>query len=281
MDIKIGQEYKRTELHEHFGGQRQSGISTPKEFPYILVFTNKQGEDFGYSDGWIEDDSLFLYTGGGQVGDQEMTSGNKALRDHRDDNKRIFLFEETERSYVRCLAEVNCIDHTSIQTPDKYRKNRKAIQFTFEVIHSTSSGKNKNINHTKPNKRPNKTERTGLVTSRVGQGFYRKELVKKFCGKCAVTGNDLEEILIASHIVPWRDSSDEERLDPDNGILLSPLYDALFDKHIITFSDNGSMEVSEQFTERLNSLDIDTNLKIVVSEGMKKYLARHRDQFRE
>ena len=104
---------------------------------------------------------------------------------------------------------------------------------------------------------------------------------KKFCGKCAVTGNDLEEILIASHIVPWRDSSDEERLDPDNGILLYPLYDALFDKHIITFSDDGSMEVSEQFIERLNSLDIDTNLKIVVSEGMTKYLARHRDQFRD
>ena len=119
------------------------------------------------------------------------------------------------------------------------------------------------------------------MTSRVGQGFYRQELFRKFSGKCAVTGNDLEEILIASHIVPWRLSSDEERLDPDNGILLSPLYDALFDKHIITFADDGTMEVSEQFTERLSNLNIDKNLKIDVSEGMKKYLRRHREQFRK
>jgi len=96
-----------------------------------------------------------------------------------------------------------------------------------------------------------------------------------------VTKNEVEEILIASHIVSWRHSSDEERLDPDNGILLSPLYDALFDKHMIAFSDDGVMEVSAQFAKCLSNLNIDKNLKIDVSEGMKKYLRKHREQFRK
>jgi predicted restriction endonuclease len=89
------------------------------------------------------------------------------------------------------------------------------------------------------------------VTSRVGQGYYRQKLIKKFNGKCAVTKNDVEEILIANHIVPWRHSSDEERLDPDNGILLSPLYDALFDKHMITFGDDGSISTVHKKFEQL------------------------------
>ncbi len=95
-----------------------------------------------------------------------------------------------------------------------------------------------------------------------------------------MTKCEVEEILIASHIVPWRHSSDEERLDPDNGILLSPLYDALFDKHMITFSDDGEMKVSAQFERNLSTLNIDKNLRLDVREGMKKYLRKHREEFR-
>ena len=130
-------------------------------------------------------------------------------------------------------------------------------------------------------KKPNTTERKGLVTSRVGQGSYRRELLNKFQNKCAVTGAELKEILIASHIVPWKDSSDEERRDVNNGILLSPNYDALFDKHLISFDDSGSIIISSKIKNLVNVLGIDLNAKVKVDDEMKNYLTKHREQFRE
>ncbi len=128
-------------------------------------------------------------------------------------------------------------------------------------------------------KKPNYTERKGLVTSRVGQGYYRQEILKKWDGKCSVTNCQISDILISSHIKSWRDSNDSERLDPDNGILLSPSVDSLFDKHLISFVDDGSMVVSSKITEAdLNSIGLSSDMKIKVTEGMKKYLAYHRSK---
>jgi 5-methylcytosine-specific restriction protein A len=92
MEIIKGQEYKRKEIHNFFGGQRQGGVSTPRNHSIIFVFTNKRGKDFGYLDGW-NDGGYFLYTGEGQKGDMTFQSGNKALRDHGTDGKQVFLFE--------------------------------------------------------------------------------------------------------------------------------------------------------------------------------------------
>ena len=87
--------------------------------------------------------------------------------------------------------------------------------------------------------------------------------------------------MIASHIVPWKDSSDEERRDVNNGILLSPTYDALFDKHLISFDDSGSIIISSKIKNLVNVLGIDPNAKVKVDDEMKNYLSRHREQFRE
>jgi predicted restriction endonuclease len=84
-----------------------------------------------------------------------------------------------------------------------------------------------------------------LVTSRVGQGAYRKRIIHRWEYKCAVTNFNKLDILIASHIVPWSQSNDTERLDVHNGILLSPTYDALFDKHLITFDKKGKIILSD------------------------------------
>jgi hypothetical protein len=128
--------------------------------------------------------------------------------------------------------------------------------------------------------KPNETERTGLVTSRVGQGYYRQQILEKWGNVCAVTGCDLTQILISSHIVPWSESTDEERLDPENGILLSPTLDALFDKHLISFSDDGSILISKKIEDGvLASLNVNKEMRIRVSDGMKKYLERHREKF--
>ena len=88
----------------------------------------------------------------------------------------------------------------------------KSTKSTITKKGSISSGRKAKY------KKPNETERRGLVTSRVGQGYYRQQLIEKWDGKCAVSKTDILPILIASHIVPWSENSDEERLDVDNGI---------------------------------------------------------------
>jgi hypothetical protein len=84
------------------------------------------------------------------------------------------------------------------------------------------------------------TEREQLVKQRIGQDVYREALFKYWKGACAVTTLDIPEMLRASHIKPWADcDNDSDRLNVYNGFLLSANYDALFDRGLITFDDNG------------------------------------------
>lgn len=129
-------------------------------------------------------------------------------------------------------------------------------------------------------KKPNETERKGLVTSRVGQGYYRQQILEKWNGRCAVTGIATRSVLIASHIVPWSESNAEERLDVNNGILLSPNFDAIFDKHLISFEDDGSILISPKISvEDRKALGLLDSIQIPVSDGMPFYLKRHREKF--
>lgn len=125
---------------------------------------------------------------------------------------------------------------------------------------------------------PPKTTRKGLVISRVGQGEYRHQLLRRWQFKCAVNQSNIKEILIASHIVPWREANDRERLDIDNGLLLSPTYDALFDRYLISFSDNGEIILSKSL-DKLDCLKLGITGKEKIRNltlGNKKYLKRHR-----
>jgi len=77
------------------------------------------------------------------------------------------------------------------------------------------------------------TERWSQVRTRIGQGEFRKKLITYWNG-CAVTDCKLIKILRASHIKPWRFSTNAERLDEYNGLLLLPSIDSLFDAGLIT-----------------------------------------------
>lgn len=125
---------------------------------------------------------------------------------------------------------------------------------------------------------PTTTEKEGLVTSRVGQGKYRRKILKRWDYKCAVTNLSNKELLIASHIVPWREADNFERLDIHNGILLSPVYDALFDRNLISFSDNGDIILSTVMSrEDFNKLGVTGKERIEgFTEKNKQYLHRHR-----
>lgn len=124
------------------------------------------------------------------------------------------------------------------------------------------------------------TQRTALVQARKGQGLFR-DSVRAVERACRITKVERLEHLIASHIQPWRDSSNEERLDGENGLLLTPTVDHLFDKGFISFENSGRLIVSPVADpESLRRMGIDPGGGFNVgefSEGQRRYLQSHRD----
>jgi len=88
------------------------------------------------------------------------------------------------------------------------------------------------------------TEREATVKQRVGQGLFREGLMTLWGGRCAITGLDVPEMLRASHAKPWADSTDAERLDVFNGLLLAAHWDAAFDAGLVTVEANGTLKAS-------------------------------------
>nr|WP_258013168.1 HNH endonuclease [Stenotrophomonas maltophilia] len=92
------------------------------------------------------------------------------------------------------------------------------------------------------------TVKAQLINARVGQGIYRKN-VSEIEKVCRVTGTSEPKFLIASHIKPWAKSTNSERLDGSNGLMLAPHIDRLFDRGYISFEDDGRLILSKQLPE--------------------------------
>jgi hypothetical protein len=125
---------------------------------------------------------------------------------------------------------------------------------------------------------PRTTEAQRLVIQRVGQAVFRDALMAYWGGCCPLTGIADPALLRASHIVPWADCSDEQRLDVHNGLLLSALWDAAFDQGLIGFADNGSVLASSQLSQTARkALDLD-NVPLLAGlrDAHRANLALHR-----
>lgn len=125
------------------------------------------------------------------------------------------------------------------------------------------------------------TERERLQSARVGQGPFRDALFIQWHSTCPVASVDHAGLLRASHIKPWSLSSNRERLDPFNGVLLCAHIDALFDRHLITFENCGTMRIA-------SAVSADNRKRLGIFDGMRikgfeprhaPYLAHHRSQF--
>jgi hypothetical protein len=124
------------------------------------------------------------------------------------------------------------------------------------------------------------TERTAVFLSRVGQGRFRDDLIENRA-RCYVTALDDTRFLRASHIVPWRDCDNIKRLDWHNGLLLSPNYDHLFDRGLISFRDDGSILISPQIpSDVLRQFGIKPDyVGEPFCEATKRYMAIHREKY--
>lgn len=124
------------------------------------------------------------------------------------------------------------------------------------------------------------TQRLQLAKARIGQGLFRKR-VMLVNSHCRVTGVEDSRLLIASHIKPWRDASNADRINGYNGIMLSPHIDALFDERLISFEDTGKMLVHPSLPEDVLdrwSIDRHTNVG-KFHEQQSSFLDHHRKLF--
>ncbi|MBA6411767.1 HNH endonuclease [Parahaliea sp. F7430] len=120
------------------------------------------------------------------------------------------------------------------------------------------------------------TEKESIVKSRLGQGKFRDNLLN-YWSECAVSGVTLPAFLRASHIKPWRDCTNAERLDTYNGLLLNTTLDAAFDRGFISFADDGRILISATLKDHAAELSISEQMSLKsVNELHRKYLDWHR-----
>lgn len=122
------------------------------------------------------------------------------------------------------------------------------------------------------------TECDALIKARIGQSCYRDDLLA-YWGGCAITDCCVPELLRASHIKPWRAASPAERLDPFNGLLLTPNLDLAFDRGLISFDDQGQILLGEDLdSDSAHALNITPYLRLRQIEPQHRgYLAWHRE----
>ena len=127
------------------------------------------------------------------------------------------------------------------------------------------------------------TEAERIQKVRVGQDLYRRRLEELWCGACAVTGIRCPELLRASHAKPWAECRNgAERLSPYNGFLLNVALDALFDRHLITFDEQGTIAIAASLDEdELKRVGIDREMRLRrLDPRHEPFLAYHRAAFK-
>ncbi len=120
-------------------------------------------------------------------------------------------------------------------------------------------------------------EREALIKVRVNQSAFRKLLMRRYT-HCCLCDVDDESLLVASHIKPWAKSNYAEKVDVNNGLLLCPNHDKLFDRGYISFDNGGHIVISDELSENSAiSMNIKNDMQIELSNDNIKYMEYHRN----
>lgn len=132
------------------------------------------------------------------------------------------------------------------------------------------------------------TETTATVKLRRGQEYFRDAVLNNFGGRCGITHLNVRDLLIASHILPWG-THENERLNVRNGLCLSRLHDAAFDRYLISFDDNLRLLISPELKAELPQRIVADNFGAYVGEPLRlpedatppnlDFIAIHRAKF--
>ncbi len=217
------------------------------------------GNPSGTPGDWVEIEIDCKYANGGL--------SRKELLKHGFSGRQISQFHIKDLKLIAFLqkfdADKNHIENVS-RNADK-KGNIKEKRILKEIDETPLKGK----------------EREAFVNVRVNQGIFRERLLKCYPNKCCLCDVESPQLLVASHIKPWSECKEEERLDSDNGFLMCPSHDKLFDKHLITFENDGSIRISDSLTDNdRKGMHIKPGMKIKLTDGNKKYLKHHRKAFK-
>ena len=233
--LKIGEYYSIKDLALLIGNDprgMQGGV-IPKDDAQLLLVTLL---DPKYPDE-VLNDTLHWY------GQENLKHAERHIIDGTRDSF-IFIRDKSPKPFVYYgRAAMNRILMKGRGTPSEVIFNLfEYSKMLGEEVAEESYYGNAIINRTIERRAVEKTETQRLTLVRTEQGNYRKAALALWDNKCAVTGVDEPGWLIASHIKPWRESTNEERVNPLNSLILTPNYDKLFDRGIISFSpDNGKI----------------------------------------
>ena len=178
-----------------------------------------------------------------------------------------FVFQKDKAGNVYCSLYIDENDETASLAMFFCHKNVKQFLQKYSIKFGTSD-----VDRI--------TERMQQTLARIGQGEYRERMKKMWNESCAVTGCNIQETLIASHAKPWKISSDEERVNPHNGLLLSANLDALFDKGLITFNKEWKiLFASSEIEEECKKLGVVSSMSLVPPESLSEKDKREIEYF--
>lgn len=169
----------------------------------------------------------------------------------------------------------NWTNYNLMSFADRLWRKKKIID-SNELINKTSAKIAKKIENDIEELELNGIEKEAIVKVRVNQSIFRDRLITRY-KRCCLCNVDSKNMLIASHIKPWSVSTSKEKLDINNGFLLCPNHDKLFDKGYITFDKTGKILISKELSEnQYKDLNINKKIQLKLTEGNIKYLNYHR-----
>lgn len=267
--IKFGQSYERPFLAKLWGYQSfhalSKGVVTPTDTNYIIFFVTKEKQETltQYND-YIDGDMLFW------EGEEKHSSDRRVAEAHKNGDEIHLFYRDTHHTPFVYFGKVALIDYQLREdAPSEFVFKIKALSSDVDAFKEVRE-------HAAEYKALDKTEQEQIVVSRLGQGNFRRNVIRLW-GSCSVTGLQNVSLLRASHIKPWKDSDNNERLSPFNGLLLIPDYDFLFDRGYISFKSDGNIMVSQRltpFARKVFDVRDDLQLRRVFPES-REYLEYH------
>lgn len=271
----MGSAYTRDELNDLWGyGGRAAfsrGVFTPDADNKIVLFvTQKKRSDKTQYKDHISDELLFWEGEERHGSDARIVSA-----DDRGDEILLF-YRNADRLPFAYLGLVRLLWHEL--------RTESPSQFVFGLTSESSSGVSPLDDWPLPARSYplpttlSLTVRETTIEARRGQAQFRQALLDRWGYRCAVSGVAIPEILRASHIKSWSDSNAAERLNPANGLLLAPQYDALFDRGFVSFRPDGSICLAQHLAQRdLGRLGVSGADRLVsVPTDSQPFLAQHR-----
>ncbi len=314
----IGQLMTREQRRAKYGGALYGGIEPSAQTPNVFLYSDpNKSATYGYNfDGWSKNEpDVYLYTGEGRVGDMSMNDGNRAVRDHRAQERalRLFVFDDyvsgTKQAMSRYVGEFEVdkeYPFTTERTSDETGAERDAFVFRLHPVgevahqsvheshHSTllpvSRAINRTIRPRPPREVPDllgELDVARMTTSRKEQGVLRELLVEGTnAADCALCGMTYPvEFLVAAHIKKRAECSEAEKRDiPANAMLACRFgCDELFERGFVGVAESGqilintNMTITEDLRLRLDEFeDLECSVLAKSNEG---YFRWHREKW--